>query len=367
MADDLADPSTDRLGPADDPSGAATLGQRLAAETLGTFVLVLLGVGAALMSGGDYLATALGFGLAALVMVGAVGHVSGGHFNPAISLGASLAGRLRWRHAWLYWAVQVGGGILAGLVLWVLMQGFPGFSTELGFGQNSFGDHSPTGYAWWAALLIETVMTALLVIVVLAITDDRQQHPVLVPIVIGLTLAGIHLASISATGTSVNPARSIGANLFAGRDAVLQLWLFLLAPMLGGAIAGLAYPLVFGRDAEPVPGSGVRRVSGRRGPSTGDPRPSAVAEAAAWPSSWPDPGPPREWGQPAAPSDGPRWRPPAGAVGGRTPPEPEPTPNEHGFLPPPSEPYWSQQLPQAEDDDPDEGEDRTRIRPSDGT
>ena len=329
-------------------------GQRLAAEALGTFVLVLLGVGAALMSGGDYVVTALGFGLAVLVMVAALGRVSGGHFNPAVSLAAALAGRLPWRDAVTYWLAQVSGGVLGGLVLWTLMHGFPGFDSRSGFGQNSFGELSPNGYAWWAALLIELVMTAVFAGVVLAVTDERQLHVGLAPVAIGLALAGIHLASMSATGTSVNPARSIGANLFAGPDAILQLWVFVLAPMLGGAAAGVLYPAVFGRPSEPPT-------------AAPDDSPAATSSPTGWTApEWSAPGPPREWGQPAPPSNDPPWRPPVGTFGAlppasESPGSADPPPADHGF-PSPTEPYWSQQLPQ-EWEDPDEGEGRTQLRP----
>ncbi len=359
-----------------------TLGQKLAAEATGTFVLVLFGVGAALMSGGDYAVTGLAFGLAVLVMVAAFGRVSGGHFNPAISLGAALAGRLSWRDSALYWLVQVIGGVAGGLVLWVVMQGFPGFESDGNFGQNLFGNESSLGFAWWAALLLELLMTAIFVLVVLAATDGRQPHPALAPVTIGLTLTAIHFASIGATGTSVNPARSIGANLFAGSDAIVQLWLFLVAPMLGGAVAGLVYPAVFGRDTEPVPGSGIRISRPVPAAAAWDPQGQAWP-AQQWPGQpgqgqpgpwtaqpWPDPGPPREWGEPAPPDAGVPWRPPPGTATGPGPSEPGAADawpaQDQGFPPSPTEPYWSQQLPQDWSDQPDEGDGNTHIRPTDG-
>ena len=123
-------------------------------------------------------------------------------------------------------------------------------------GQNSFGDDG-SGYAWWAAFLLELLLTLLFLFVILAVTDARNEHPALAPLAIGLTLAAIHFVAIPATGTSVNPARSIGPALFAGSDAIIQLWLFILAPLVGGAIAGFTYPLLFGHGTEPVPGSGL--------------------------------------------------------------------------------------------------------------
>lgn len=237
---------------------------KLAAEVLGTFVLVFFGCGAALMSGGDYVATGLTFGLTVVVMAYAVGRISGGHFNPAVTIGAAVGGRLPWREVGLYVGSQLAGGVLAGLSLWVLMHGFEGFdSTTDGLAQNGFGD-AGSGYAWWAAFLLELLLTAVFLLVILAVTDSRNEHPAMAPLAIGLSLAMIHFASMGATGTSVNPARSIGVGLFAGGDAIIQLWLFILAPLLGAAAAGLLYPVLFGGD-EPLPGSGLRFPRSRPG------------------------------------------------------------------------------------------------------
>jgi MIP family channel proteins len=230
---------------------------KLAAEVLGTFVLVFFGCGAALISDANYVATGLTFGLTVVVMAYAVGRISGGHFNPAVTVGAAVGGRLPWREVGPYVVAQLAGAIVAGLSLWILMHGFDGFdSTTSGLAQNSFGDEG-SGYAVWAAFLLELLLTAVFLMVILAVTDNRNEHPVMAPLAIGLALAMIHFASMNATGTSVNPARSIGPGLFAGTDAVLQLWLFILAPLLGAAAAGLLYPALFGGE-EPVPGSGLR-------------------------------------------------------------------------------------------------------------
>ena len=233
-----------------------TTGQKLAAEVLGTFVLVFFGCGAALMSGGDYVATGLTFGLTVLVMAYAVGRISGAHFNPAVTVGAAIGGRLAWSQVPVYVGAQLAGGVGAGGVLWILMHGFDGFESDGHFAQNSFGDQG-SGFAWWAAFLLEMLLTAVFILVILAVTDERNEHPAMAPLAIGLALAMIHFASIGATGTSVNPARSIGVGLFAGGDAIIQLWLFILAPLIGGAAAGVLYPLVFGRANDPVPGSGL--------------------------------------------------------------------------------------------------------------
>ncbi len=247
----------------------STIAQKLSAEVLGTFVLVFFGCGsvvvfgaAAVASEGNILPTTvttvgLAFGLAVMVMAYAFGRVSGAHFNPAISVGAGVGGRMSWSNVGLYVVAQLVGAILGAFVLFVLMQGFEGWDSEGAMGQNSFGDQG-SGYAWWAAFLLEMVLTAVFVTVILAVTDERNEHPALAPLTIGLTLSAIHFVAIPATGTSVNPVRSIGPALFAGSDAILQLWLFILAPLLGGVIAGVLYPLVFGRVGEPIPGSGLK-------------------------------------------------------------------------------------------------------------
>ena len=240
---------------------------KIAGEVLGTFVLVFFGCGAALISGGDYVATALAFGLTVVVMAYAVGRITGGHFNPAVTLGAALGGRLPWREVVLYVGSQLVGAVSAGVCLWVLMHGFPGYdSTTDGLAQNFFGDQGATDYAWWAAFLLEMLMTFVFIMIILAVTDSRVEHPVMAPLAIGLALAMIHFASINATGTSVNPARSIGVGLFAGTDAIIQLWLFILAPLLGGGAGRPALPRAL-RRRRPGPGLGPAlpaRPRGRR-------------------------------------------------------------------------------------------------------
>jgi len=234
-----------------------TTAQRATAEVLGTFVLVFFGCGAAVMSGltvgqqTGYIVTGLTFGLTVVVMAYAVGRISGGHFNPAVTIGAIVAKRLPARDAGLYIGSQLVGGLLAGLALLVLLQGFDGWSVdEVGLGANGFGDDA-SGYAWWAAFLLEALLTAVFLWVILSVTDERHEHPGLAPLAIGLALAMIHFASMTATGTSVNPARSIGVGLFSGSEAIKDLWLFILAPSLGAAIAGFTYPLMFGTSSSP--------------------------------------------------------------------------------------------------------------------
>ena len=242
-----------------------TNAQKIAAEIIGTFVLVFFGCGTAIMTSVrgdfDYVGTALAFGLTVLCGAYAFGRVSGAHFNPAVTLGAALGGRIAWRQTPLYIGSQLVGGLLAGLMLFILVNGFDGYdATTDGLAQNGFGDDG-TGYAVWAAFLLELLLTAVFVWVILAVTDARNEHPALAPAAIGLALTLVHLVGITATGTSVNPARSIGVGVFAGTDAVLQLWLFIVAPLAGAAIAGITYPLLFGHGSDPVPGSGLRRSS----------------------------------------------------------------------------------------------------------
>jgi aquaporin Z len=239
----------------------STISQKLGAEVIGTFVLVFFGCGSVVYPRYAELPSTittvgLTFGVAVMVMVYAFGRVSGGHFNPAVSVGAAISGRMTWKNVMPYVVAQLAGALLGALALFLLLQGFDGFDAEGNMGQNFFGD-AGTGYAWWAAFLLEVVMTAVFVTVILAVTDERFEHPALAPLAIGLTLAAIHFVAIPATGTSVNPARSIAPGLFAGPDAIEQLWLFILAPLVGAALAGLGFPLLFGRGGDVVPGSGL--------------------------------------------------------------------------------------------------------------
>jgi MIP family channel proteins len=280
-----------------------TTGQKFTAEALGTFVLVFFGCGAAVYSGGDLVATALTFGLTVVVMAYAVGRISGGHFNPAVTLGAVLGGRLPWNQVGIYMAAQLLGALLAGAVLFGLGHGFEGFTAEGNMGQNFFGDQG-SGYAWWAALLLETLLTAVFLWIILAVTDERNEINVaLGPLAIGLSLAMIHFVAIPLTGTSVNPARSIGVGVFAGTDAIVQLWLFVVAPLLGAAIAGLTYPILFGQGAAPVAGSGLNFGGGTKDqfvPGSYDAQWNQGQQG-----GWGQPGaawgapPQQQWGQPA--------------------------------------------------------------------
>ncbi len=234
--------------------------RRLGAEFLGTFWLVFAGCGAAVLAssfpdvGIGFLGVALAFGLSVLTMAYAVGHVSGGHFNPAVTVGLAVGRRFAWREVPAYVITQVVAAIVAAFVLWVIASGKDGFdASESGFASNGYGDHSPGGYSLLACLVTEVVLTAFFLYVILGSTDTRAPRG-FAPIAIGLSLTLIHLVSIPVTNTSVNPARSIGPALFAGGDAIGQLWLFLVAPLAGAAIAGVTYRLIVdeGTDVAPL-------------------------------------------------------------------------------------------------------------------
>jgi aquaporin Z len=234
---------------------APGMSKRLAAEFLGTFVLVFGGCGTAVLAttntevGVGWLGVALAFGLTVLTMAYAVGHISGGHFNPAVTLGAAAGGRIAWKDTPAYIATQVVAGVAAGAVLLVVASGLDGFSAvDTGFASNGYGDRSPMGYNLVACLVIEVLLTAIFLWVILGATDTRAPKG-LAPLAIGLALTLIHLISIPVTNTSVNPARSIGVGVFAGADAIAQLWLFIVAPIVGALIAGVTYATLLGDDA----------------------------------------------------------------------------------------------------------------------
>lgn len=239
-------------------SPSPTMGSRLGAEFLGTFVLVFGGCGSAIFAAqvldGDtvnmgigFLGVALAFGLTVLVMVYAVGHISGGHFNPAVTLGAALAKRVEWKAVPAYMITQVVAASVAGLALFAIASGKAGFNAvESGFASNGYGDRSPDGYSLLSALIVEVVLTAIFLFVILGSTDERA--PIgFAGLSIGLSLTLIHLVAIPVTNTSVNPARSLGVAWFAGPEALGQVWLFILAPLIGAAIAGLSYSKLFAK------------------------------------------------------------------------------------------------------------------------
>jgi aquaporin Z len=225
----------------------------LGAEFLGTFLLVLGGTGTAVLAatvdhGVGYLGVALAFGLTVVVGAYAFGPVSGGHFNPAVSIGLATAGRFPRRRVPAYIAAQLVGAITASAVLLVIASGRAGFSLSAGFATNGYGAHSPEGYGVLPAFVTEFVLTAVFLLVIIGVTGRRAAAG-FAPLAIGLTLTLIHLISIPVTNTSVNPARSIAPALFVGGDAIVQLWLFILAPVLGAVVAGLLYrPITGERD-----------------------------------------------------------------------------------------------------------------------
>lgn len=222
------------------------------AEFFGTFWLVLGGCGSALFSAGlpgvgiGYLGVALAFGLTVLTMAFAIGHISGCHLNPAVSLGLWVGGRFPARDLAPYIIAQVLGGLLAGGVLYLIATGKLGFDLKSsGFACNGFGDHSPEGYSMQAALIAEVVLTAMFVLVIMGATDVRAPKG-FAPIAIGLCLTLIHLICIPITNTSVNPARSTGVAVYMGGWAISQLWLFWVAPLAGGVLGALVYRVIGG-------------------------------------------------------------------------------------------------------------------------
>lgn len=218
--------------------------RKLAAEFIGTFWLVLGGCGSAVLAaalpdiGIGYAGVALAFGLTLLTGAYAFGHISGAHFNPAVTFGIFTAGRMPFREVIPYWIAQVAGGIVAGAVLYAIASGNAGFDAAAGFASNGYAEHSPQGYTMEAALICEIVMTFMFLMVILGATSPRAPAG-FAPLAIGLALTLIHLVSIPVTNTSVNPARSTGVAIFQGGWAVSQLWLFWLAPLVGGGLAGI--------------------------------------------------------------------------------------------------------------------------------
>lgn len=227
----------------------------LAAEFFGTFWLVFGGCGSAVLAaafpdlGIGFAGVSLAFGLTVLTMAYAVGGISGGHFNPAVSLGLAIANRFAWKQLPTYWIAQLAGAIVAATVLYAIASGQPGFEPG-GFASNGFGALSPGGYGIGAALLIEIVLTAGFLVVILGATSKAAPAG-FAPIAIGLALTLIHLVSIPVTNTSVNPARSTGVAFFAETAALPQLWLFWIAPLAGAAVGALAWTYLLSPDERP--------------------------------------------------------------------------------------------------------------------
>lgn len=237
--------------------------QRLGAEALGTFWLVFGGCGSAIFAatfvapnivagqsmllGIGFVGVSLAFGLTVLTMAYAVGSISGGHFNPAVTIGLTVAKRFEWKDVPGYVAAQVVGGLVAGAALWGIARGKAGFDPVGNMAANGFGENSPGGYSLVSVLVAEAILTALFVYIILGVTGSRAPEG-FAPIAIGLALTLIHLISIPISNTSVNPARSTAVAFFNGDGAPAQLWAFWLAPIVGAAIAGATFHLITGVD-----------------------------------------------------------------------------------------------------------------------
>src|SRR5271156_4266193 len=234
-----------------------SLKKRALAEFFGTFWLVSGGCGAAVLAAGfptlgiGFVGVALAFGLTVLTMAFAIGHISGCHLNPAVSFGLVVGKRFPASELLPYIVAQVAGGIAAAGVLFVIASGIPTFDVHAGFASNGYGAHSPQGYSLMAGFVAEVVLTAFFLMVIMGSTDARAPKG-FAPIAIGLCLTLIHLIGIPVTNVSVNPARSTGPALFVGGWALAQLWMFWVAPLIGGALGGGIYRALFSEDPEPT-------------------------------------------------------------------------------------------------------------------
>ena len=239
-----------------------SLGHRVSAEFIGTLWLVLGGCGSAVLAaafpnvGIGLLGVSLAFGLTVVTMAYAIGHVSGCHLNPAVSVGLCAGGRFPARDVLPYIAAQVLGGLAGAAILYAIASGAPGFDIGGGLASNGYAEHSPGHYSMMAGLLCEVVMTFTFLFVIMGATHGSAPQG-FAPLAIGLCLTLIHLVSIPVTNTSVNPARSTGPALLVGGWALQQLWLFWLAPLVGGALGGIVYRFVGGEQPVPVPVTGV--------------------------------------------------------------------------------------------------------------
>jgi len=228
--------------------------KKYGAELFGTFWLVLGGCGSAVLAAGvpnvgiGYLGVSLAFGLTVVTMAYAIGHISGCHLNPAVSIGLWAGGRFPAKDLLPYIVAQVLGAVAAGGVLYLIASGTAGFDAAAGFASNGFAEHSPQGYSMGAALICEVVMTMMFLLVIMGATDKRAS-PGFAPLAIGLALTLIHLISIPVTNTSVNPARSTGVAVFQGTWALEQLWLFWLAPIVGAVAGAVVYRFIGGQKA----------------------------------------------------------------------------------------------------------------------
>lgn len=224
--------------------------KKFLAEMLGTFVLVFIGCGSAVIAGNDvgFLGIAFAFGISVLTMVYAIGAITGCHINPAITVAMLFAGKINGKDAGGYIIFQIIGAILGAGVLYLVAQGLPGYDiTVNGLGQNGYGSGSPAGYGMASAFIAEVVLTAIFLLVIFGATH-KDAPGKFAGLAIGLALTMIHIVGIPITGTSVNPARSIGPALFVGGQAISQLWLFIVAPVLGGILGAIIWKFVLGKD-----------------------------------------------------------------------------------------------------------------------
>jgi aquaporin Z len=241
------------------------MGRKLAAEFIGTAWLVLGGCGSAVLAaafpqlGIGFAGVSLAFGLTVLTMAYAIGHVSGCHLNPAVTVGLAAGGRFPTRDIGPYIVAQVVGAVVAAAVLYIIASGAPGFDLAKGFAANGYGDHSPGKYSLFSGLVAEVVLTMMFLFIIMGSTHGKA--PVgFAPIAIGLGLTLIHLVGIPVTNTSVNPARSTGPALFVGGWALAQLWLFWVAPLIGGVLGGVLYRWLSEEPSAQVTGQDVRRA-----------------------------------------------------------------------------------------------------------
>lgn len=228
-----------------------TMTSRLIAEVFGTFMLVFSVIGAALFISGATgpLGPALAVGIGVMTAAYAVGHISGGHFNPAVSIGAAAAGRMPWKDVLPYAVAQIVGGLIATLILFLISATSGGkFTADFGAVSNGYGDHSPSGFGLGAVLITEVVITCLFLWLILGITAPSAHATTgFAPLAIGLALTMFHLVAIPISNASLNPARSIATAVFGGPDALAQLWVFIVAPIVGALIAGFTWKPLFGR------------------------------------------------------------------------------------------------------------------------
>ncbi len=245
---------------------APSLAKRSLAEFIGTFWLVFGGCGSTVLAAGfpklgiGFVGVAFAFGLTVLTMAYAIGHISGCHLNPAVSLGLLVGKRFPASDFLAYLVAQVLGGIAGAGVLFIIASGQVGFSTAGGFASNGYGEHSPGQYSMQAALVAEIVLTFMFLMIIMGATDRRTPQG-FAPLAIGLGLTLIHLIGIPVTNLSVNPARSTGPAVFVGGWAVQQLWLFWLAPLVGGALGGIVYSILFATDSVESPMSPLDKLT----------------------------------------------------------------------------------------------------------